>query len=117
SPGSNDHLQYRDRPQDQGKDLAHARTKFYFLVGRYFGWKEGSFPDSRTRAGQLSTGGATPSYDWRWRTDRCDAVPPGQPSLDSLSTLPLLSGLASGCWQRVQRVTRRAKQDRTIQLQ
>jgi hypothetical protein len=44
----------------------------------------GSFPLDR----------ATPSCVWRWCADRRDAVPPVQPSMDSLGALPVLSSLS-----------------------
>jgi len=39
---------------------------------------------------RVSTRGKTLLELWRWRADRCDAIPPVQPPLDRFGALPLL---------------------------
>src|SRR5260370_635034 len=77
--GPRDRFQHRRRLQDQGKNLAHARAKFYVLVGRDARWKEGGFPYARTRVGQPSTRAPTPSHHRRCLSNRPTPIPPPQP--------------------------------------
>jgi hypothetical protein len=54
SSGPGDRFQYRCGLQDQGKNLADARAKFYPLVRRDLGWEKRGLSDTGTCARQFS---------------------------------------------------------------